>query len=153
MAIPIIACGFGELVGGRTAPRLLPELEVIRFITSVQRAKIEIPLLLSGSQPDPGVDNVGTQNFSSPPKAVIFGRGFNSENVDDIRQACGGHASNVSWVHSMSHGSGAGQVKAPDSKDTTSLDAYAELTAAQVKAVLLDLKARGILGIEGVHVY
>ena len=126
---------------------------VIQFITSVQRCKTEIPILLRGGQPTPDPDNVGTHNFSAPPQAVIFGRGFTAENIQEIRQQCGGSNSGLAWLQGGADGTGDGKVKPPDKSDAAALDAYADKTAAQVKSVLNELKISGKLGKDGVHYF
>ncbi|CAG7941650.1 unnamed protein product [Penicillium nalgiovense] len=49
-------------------------------------AQSEIPHLLAGRDPQsPHVNDVGTKNYSRPARAIIFGRGFDLEDIDALR--------------------------------------------------------------------
>lgn len=73
---------------------------VIHFIQSFEAAKAELPLLLAGRDPQVSeVNDVGTHNYSQPPRAVLLGRAFEEEQVEDLRKACSGAAlAPVAWL-------------------------------------------------------
>jgi hypothetical protein len=75
---------------------------VIHFIQSFEAAKAELPLLLAGREPqvsEVNDDDVGTHNYSQPPRAVLLGRAFEEEQVEELRKACSGVAlAPVAWL-------------------------------------------------------
>ncbi|EME46089.1 hypothetical protein DOTSEDRAFT_70173 [Dothistroma septosporum NZE10] len=153
MATPIVTCGVTSKMALEVALRLLPEYEVIQFITSVERAKSEIPPLQAGQEVTPNPDNIGTHNFSKPPKAVIFGRGFDDAQVEKIRQTCRGDAYGLSWL--MGKKADVEKIKSspPDFSKPEVVNAYADQVSAVNKATLTKLKADGKLGDGQLHYY
>lgn len=63
-------------------------------------AKSEIAALQAGNAPPKDPDSIGSSNYAKLPVAVIFGRGIEAEDVEEIRKACGGSASKLAWVQS-----------------------------------------------------
>lgn len=125
----------------------------MQFITSIERAKSEIPTLQSGKAPTKDPDNVGSHDFSKRPEAVIFGRGFEIVQVEDIRAACGGSSSGLVWLHSSQEGLNKVKTAHPDPNDPDSLDRYAQMTADVAKEVLDGIKSDGKWGRDGVYTY
>ncbi|WVW79102.1 hypothetical protein I302_101067 [Kwoniella bestiolae CBS 10118] len=81
----IILCGKTAAVGKGVIAGLHPEIEVTRFITSLESARREIPLILSQQHsklPTPAGETLGTQNFNTRPDAVMLGAGFSLSDVE-----------------------------------------------------------------------
>ncbi|KAL4897142.1 hypothetical protein BDV59DRAFT_85221 [Aspergillus ambiguus] len=96
----VVLCGRMAAVGKPVAAGLLPDYEVIHFIQSVDAAIAELPHLLAGRDPQAASPNdVGTHDYSQPARAVIFGRGYQRSEVEEIRRRCAGSASQpIAWV-------------------------------------------------------
>ncbi|WWC97745.1 hypothetical protein V866_004631 [Kwoniella sp. B9012] len=82
----IILCGKTTSVGKAVTAGLKPEIEVVRFITSLEAARKEIPLILSNQhqnlpQPKPSEEIIGTQNFKVIPDAVMLGGGYDASDA------------------------------------------------------------------------
>lgn len=45
----------------------------------------EVPLLLRGVIPDPPSSQIGTSNWSTPPKAIVFGGAFGESDIAELR--------------------------------------------------------------------
>lgn len=80
-----------------------PTLTVIHVCLSLESATTDLPTLLRGrgrglpsttDGPDP---NMGTQNYASPPAAVVLGGGFDEAALAAMREACKG-VSFVPWL-------------------------------------------------------
>ncbi|KAH8880576.1 hypothetical protein GQ53DRAFT_703759 [Thozetella sp. PMI_491] len=84
--IPIILSGATEVVGTRVVAGLKPEYEVIHFTLANAGAK-EIPLLLKGEVPTAPSSALGSGNWSTPPKAVVFGGAWDDKSIADLRKA------------------------------------------------------------------
>jgi hypothetical protein len=73
---------------------------VIHFIQTVEAAEAELPHILAGREPqcqDP--NDVGTHDYSRPPRAIIFGRGFAPEQVEGLFEKFKGCATEpVAWL-------------------------------------------------------
>ncbi|KAL4750553.1 hypothetical protein BDW72DRAFT_213326 [Aspergillus terricola var. indicus] len=149
-SIPVVLCGRRVEVGKPVADFLRPEYEgmvgwvrpllsssLIHFIASPEAVHAELPLLLSGQDPQPVVtspNEVGTHDYSRPPRAVIFGRGYTSEFVQQLKEAYQRHSPEpVAWVM----GDPAAAPTGPPSL------AYAEATANTVKNVLAAWREQG----------
>lgn len=77
----------------------MKSLPVIHFITSVDEAKHDIPLLFTSSPSGlKATNSVGTKNFDKPPKAILMGKKYTSQEIKEIRDACG--SIEVSWITS-----------------------------------------------------
>ena len=69
---------------------------------SPSAATHEIPLILTNRShllPPPESKVLGTQNFTSPPKAIIFGAAFEDEHVAAVRSAIKDAVKAVSYTH------------------------------------------------------
>ncbi|KAJ5105638.1 hypothetical protein NUU61_002985 [Penicillium alfredii] len=135
---PVVLCGRSTHIGKPVSEALQPEYEVIHFIQSIEAAQTELPHLLAGRDPhSPHVDNVGTHNYGSPASAVIFGRGYNTTEVEQVRRACAGRAPGpVAWVA----GDPAKQIGASGPPPGPG---YARVVAGEVKGVLGRWKREG----------
>ncbi|KAI0390140.1 hypothetical protein F5Y17DRAFT_462044 [Xylariaceae sp. FL0594] len=98
--IPVILCGKTVEVGEKVTPMIKPEIEVIQFINSFDDAKANLPSLLAGDGPKTHIANqVGSHDFSRPPRAVIFGRAFANEDVRELNRLCRGKGKQpVAWI-------------------------------------------------------
>lgn len=65
-------------------------LPVTRFIMTVEAAEHEIPLILKDDpeQIPPHTNDLGTNDFSSPIQAVVFGGGYSQDDCAHIREVC-----------------------------------------------------------------
>lgn len=59
----------------------------IHVILTPEQGIAEIPLLLQGKSLEKS-DNVGTQNYTQPPVAVVTGGAYDDESVSKMREAC-----------------------------------------------------------------
>lgn len=117
--------------------------KVIHFCASVDAACAEIPRLLSNEQPQPVEENeVGTHNYSSPPKAILFGRTYTDDKLQAVRDSCEGKAE-VSWVVPGE----------PASKNETIAAGHATRVATNMKNVLNELCSTGEMGKDGLYKY
>ncbi|KAF7340990.1 hypothetical protein MSAN_02084400 [Mycena sanguinolenta] len=84
--IPILVSGAHEKTGSGVAASLKPEYEVIHF-TLMTAATTEIPLLLKGEVPSPSSSSLGSGNWSTFPKAVVFGGAYDDAQIEAVRKA------------------------------------------------------------------
>ncbi|KAL4924253.1 uncharacterized protein BDV17DRAFT_275105 [Aspergillus undulatus] len=99
--IPVVLCGRTLTVGKPVSEFLRPEYEVIHFIITPEAAIADIPLLLAGRGPQTTTHEIGTRNYSQPPRGVIFGRGFSQEFVHELKETCPGQSGArepVAWL-------------------------------------------------------
>ncbi|MCJ1351372.1 MAG: hypothetical protein MMC33_001356 [Icmadophila ericetorum] len=97
-ALPVLLCGQSPQIAISVKSGLLPEYEIIHVCLTRNAAVSEIPGILQGKVPSPvDPENVGSKNYSKPPAAVFFGRGFDGEQFAEIREACKG-LSNIVWL-------------------------------------------------------
>ncbi|KAF2169299.1 hypothetical protein M409DRAFT_20525 [Zasmidium cellare ATCC 36951] len=153
MSIPIVVLGMTGSIGARVTARLKPEYDTIQFITSIARAKSEISTLQAGKSPPSDTDNVGSHNFSQRPQAVIFGRAYSDEAVEELRQHCGGSESGLAWVLSTKESRNRAAKAFPYGGDQDAFNRYADKTTAVTKSLLDQLKREGKLGKDGVYHY
>ena len=73
---------------------------MIHFIQSLSAAQSEIPHLLAGRDPQtPHVNDVGTKDYSRPARAIIFGRGFDLNDIEILREKVAGIPQDpVLWI-------------------------------------------------------
>ncbi|RHZ56293.1 uncharacterized protein CDV56_108093 [Aspergillus thermomutatus] len=126
--MPVVTCGRRTAIGKPISQFLLPEYEVIHFLQSYEAAEAELPHLLAGRDPQSQNPNdVGTHDYSRSPRAVIFGRGFESEQVEELKKKVAGIAKEpVAWVA----GNPADFPTGPPGPD------YPQKAAADIKKVL-----------------
>lgn len=110
--IPVVLCGASAQIATGVKNGLLPEIEglllyapyqsatltsiVIHVILSAETGAAEIPSLLDG-QTLPASENVGSQNYSKKPVAVVTGGGYDDAKFKLMKDACDGKSS-VSWL-------------------------------------------------------
>ena len=71
---------------------------VVHFLASSETAATELPLLLTGKKPSqPPAFNIGTQDYSEQPQAIIVGSYFTNSMVEALRKQCG-YTLNVPWM-------------------------------------------------------
>ncbi|KAI2627128.1 hypothetical protein GGS21DRAFT_492959 [Xylaria nigripes] len=81
--ISTVLIGIDSEIARRVTERLRPEWEIIRFIQSVEAAKEDLPYLLEGREPPHKPTNdIGTQRYTQPTRAVLFGRGFSQKEAE-----------------------------------------------------------------------
>jgi hypothetical protein len=115
-------------------------LQVIHVILSAEAGAAEIPLLLAG-QSLPASDNVGTQNYSKKPVAVVTGGGYYDERFKLMKDACEGKGG-VSWLRPDM-----GYPMPPLGPQ------YGAIMVERVKKEIKELVDSGKLGGEGVFIY
>ncbi|MCJ1423534.1 hypothetical protein MMC29_001418 [Sticta canariensis] len=141
--VPIVLCGAKVALGLESANFMKPEFEVIHFCASVDAACAEIPRLLSNEEPQPVEENeVGTHNYSAPPKAILVGRTYTDDKLQAVRDCCRAKAE-VSWVVPGE----------PASKNESIVAGHATRVATNMKNVLNELCSTGNMGKEGLYKY
>lgn len=111
---------------------------MVHFIQSNEAALKEIPELLAGRDPQSSDDNgVGTHDYSRPPRAVIFGRGYALEDIEQFYKAsAGSNVDPVVWI--------AGDpAKKPGPNVPPPGPGYAKVAAEDVKVLLEKWKEEG----------
>ncbi|KAJ9652087.1 hypothetical protein H2198_008673 [Neophaeococcomyces mojaviensis] len=98
--IPVILCGKTFEVGEKVTMLILPEIQVIHFINSLEDAKTNLGDLLAGRKPkSPSPNHIGTHDYSKPPRAVVFGRAFDLADVKELNRLHRGTGSGpVAWI-------------------------------------------------------
>ncbi|EPS33913.1 hypothetical protein PDE_08875 [Penicillium oxalicum 114-2] len=136
--LPAILCGRRVEVGKPVADLLAPQFEVIHFCTGTEAALTEIPRLLQGHKPtSPDETGVGSQNYNLVPRAVVFGRGYDIAEVEQIRDAAKGcNADPVIWVTGDPD-------RKPGPNDPPPGPGYAQFAAEQVKKKLTEWQTEG----------
>ncbi|KAK8131365.1 hypothetical protein PG984_007803 [Apiospora sp. TS-2023a] len=133
--VPIILCGKSLEVGEKVAPLIQPEMDVIHFINSYDDAKSDLGHLLAGHGPKSSTPNhIGSHDYSRPPRAVIFGRAFQADDVKEMhRLHCGSSAGPIAWI------AGDPSIVPPPNPGP----GYAEKGADNVKRAFLKWKEQG----------
>ncbi|KAI0188383.1 hypothetical protein EV127DRAFT_434655 [Xylaria flabelliformis] len=98
--IPVILCGKTMEVGEKVTSLVKPEIEVIQFIQSFEDAKANFSSLLAGNGPTSKIsNNLGSHDFTRPPRGIIFGRAFDPENVKELNRLFRDATSqSVAWI-------------------------------------------------------
>ncbi|KAL2831598.1 hypothetical protein BJY01DRAFT_108015 [Aspergillus pseudoustus] len=97
--IPLVLLGLRAEIGHAVSKFLRPEYETIYFISSPEVAKSELPKLLAGKEPARATNDVGTENFTQPPRVLMFGRGYTPEFVQELKRSLEGVAQEpVAWA-------------------------------------------------------
>lgn len=82
-----------------TSIRLLIPFPVVHFISTPETAKKDLPNFLLQQPPsEPTSDDIGSQNYSRPAEAFIFGLGYTNDMIHDLRKACEGVGQGVPWL-------------------------------------------------------
>lgn len=117
---------------------------VLQFINSASRAKAENPAILAGKAPSPNPDeDIGSHDFSRRPAAIAFGRGFELQDVKDIRAACQAPDTHVAWLCSSAVDIANNKASPPNLSDPKSVDGYAASVAALVKDAVNKVMSEG----------
>ncbi|KAM0815297.1 hypothetical protein AB5N19_01091 [Seiridium cardinale] len=87
--LPIVLLGKSEPVGASVIQNLKPEYEVTHFMLSSEAAIAELPFVLKGQEPPTKSSEIGSGNYSTPPKAIIFGGGYDGSATDEILSGIG----------------------------------------------------------------
>lgn len=120
----------------------LISLVVIHNVTSSTSGAVEIPLLLQGlAPPTTEESNRGTMDYSKPPVAIFAGALYGDEDIDKMRQSCGG-LSSVPWL----------KMDMTVSKPPLG-PGYAEHVVRRIKACMVKIEAEGKLRQDGVWLY
>ncbi|KAK4946197.1 hypothetical protein LTR10_014709 [Elasticomyces elasticus] len=100
LPIPIILCGKAVEMGEMVSRLIQPELQVIHFINTFEDAKADLGSLVAGHGPkSPSSNHIGTHDYSKPPRAVIFGRGYSAAHVKELNHLFRGKASHpIAWI-------------------------------------------------------
>ncbi|KAJ6136881.1 hypothetical protein N7497_012133 [Penicillium chrysogenum] len=132
-----LLCGRRERVGSLVIEELKPEYEVIHFITSVEDGTTNLPLILSGNSPKREESSLGSKIYSQPPKAVIFGGGYDDEAIEKLRQAVAGsqRVLQVPWLKA--------DLKKSESGPPPGTEAYCTSAAARMRESLKTLEITG----------
>lgn len=103
---------------------------------SYEAAEAELPHLLAGRKPQSQNPNeIGTHNYSQRPRAVIFGRGYEPQQVEELKNKFAGAAKDhVAWVRGDPADLPANGVAGPD---------YAQNITARMKKVLKNWSDEG----------
>jgi hypothetical protein len=109
-------------------------------ILSAEAGAAEIPILLEGKSL-PASDNVGSQNYSKKPVAVVTGGGYDDARFKLMKDACEGKRS-VSWLRPDM-----GYAMPPLGPQ------YGAITVGRVKKGIQELVDSGKLGEDGVFIY
>ncbi|KAI0546527.1 hypothetical protein F4679DRAFT_557106 [Xylaria curta] len=98
--IPVILCGKTMEVGETVTALIKPEIEVIQFIQSFEDAKANFASLLAGDGPTSKIsNNLGSHDFTRPPRGIIFGRAFDPEDVKELNRLFRDATSQpVAWI-------------------------------------------------------
>ncbi|KAI1122588.1 hypothetical protein F5Y10DRAFT_71607 [Nemania abortiva] len=98
-SVAIALVGLHTEIGAPVAEGLRPEWDVTRFIQSFEAAKADLPYLLSGeAPPNPPTNDVGSGTYSSPVRAVVFGRGFTQQQAEELHALYNDLAPSVVWL-------------------------------------------------------
>ncbi|KAF2788276.1 hypothetical protein K505DRAFT_315156 [Melanomma pulvis-pyrius CBS 109.77] len=99
-SIPAILFGKTLAVGETVTSLIQPEIQVIHFINSMEDANADLASLLAGAGPkSPSSNHIGTHDYSTPPRVVIFGRAMDPAHVKEINHRYRGNGStSVAWI-------------------------------------------------------
>lgn len=112
------------------------------MVLSVEAGVSEIPMILDGKVPPAtGPPNIGSQDYSKPPVAVVAGRGYDKATMKTMQDACKGKRG-IRWLTADM------DVPAPPPGIE-----YVDHIVDRVKASLDGLAAKGELHGEGEHLY
>ncbi|KAH8787770.1 hypothetical protein BGZ57DRAFT_879854 [Hyaloscypha finlandica] len=96
---PVVLCGASSQIATEVKNGLLPEIEIIHVVLSAEAGAAEIPLFLEGKSL-PSSNNVGSQNYSQKPAAVVTGGGNDDARFELMKDACEGMGI-VSWLRPL----------------------------------------------------
>ncbi|KAI5477146.1 hypothetical protein MNV49_006802 [Pseudohyphozyma bogoriensis] len=145
-ALPLIVCGRTTKVASAVQAALAPEYSIMHLILSPEEGVEHLPLLLSNQAPPPPKNparQLGTQDYSSPPQAILLGGGYEDSDIEVLRKACRDTTQKVPWL------------KCDPSVPTPPLGPeYGKAVVERAKKRLRELREEGKLGKEdGIFLY
>ena len=155
-SIPVISTGRNEAMSKAAAEHLKPEVEgpssppiqtlaysadriaVVHFVC-LEAIEQELPLLLLGQVPAEPSSSIGSGDWSRAPQAVLFGNGYNADDLIRLRQlvAASPDGRQIPWIHLD---------KTRATVATPGSDEYAGEVASRAKEALQRLGDEGKLG-------
>ncbi|KAF3765089.1 hypothetical protein M406DRAFT_292368 [Cryphonectria parasitica EP155] len=84
-ATPVITTGIHEEIGRAVIDQLKPEYEVIH-LALLSNVENELPFLLKNQAPPSPSSSLGTGNWDSPPRAILFGGGYTDEIISRLQE-------------------------------------------------------------------
>lgn len=128
---------------------ILMLFSVIHFLNSAETASTELPLLFAGKKPDASsFANIGTQDYSRRPQAVVLGGAFTNSMVDALRKDCAG-AVNAPWMTAgMTEQQLEELAKSPPDPAT-----YGPSVAKLIKGAMVRVQEEGKWNVDGVYSY
>ncbi|KAK3713679.1 hypothetical protein LTR37_008373 [Vermiconidia calcicola] len=148
---PIVLCACQPRVGKFVAEKLMPEFEVIHFISNIEQAKTDIAAIMAGDEPPRDPDNVSSHNFSRLPRHVVFGRGFQAQ-LQEVRESSGSAEWGLCWYRAAVP-PGNLPSEMPDMCEIAdeTIDFNTNIVAGNMKRVLSNVISEGKEGIDGVY--
>ncbi|KAJ6457361.1 hypothetical protein C8R45DRAFT_1033485 [Mycena sanguinolenta] len=141
--IPILVTGAAETIGSAVVASMKPEYETIHF-TLAASSVTEIPLLLKGEVPDPRSSSLGSGDWSTFPKAIVFGGAYEDAMIDAVRKAVAetSGTKRIPWLRVDSN-----RPHPPIGPE------YAAAIVARTKAMLAKLESEGKFDAEDDSIY
>lgn len=139
MSTSVILIGATTTIGRRVTELLRPEFSVVRFIQTLETAKIDIPKILSSQALSRVKDEVGSLDFSKPVEAVFVGGAFSEVQVNEVRALC---TRGVPWL-----------IRGPNAETRLPPPgpAYAEAAVKSIKSVMAELRGSGKVNGDGLY--
>ncbi|KAH8928665.1 hypothetical protein BT69DRAFT_1316167 [Atractiella rhizophila] len=133
--IPIVLCGRAAVIGSKSLA------QVIEFITSTEEGCVALPQILRGQGHLVSSSNeLGTHNYSVEPQAIMFGAGYEDEDVEKLRDACKGEGiKRVPWLRAK-------KIEDVTTEKIEPGPAYAQAVLGRAKDCLNKLNAEAKLG-------
>ncbi|TGJ85556.1 hypothetical protein E0Z10_g3206 [Xylaria hypoxylon] len=83
--VSIVLVGIHTEIGGPVAEGLRPDWDIVRFIQTFEEAQSDLPYILRGEAPPTAPSNsVGSEDYSRPVRAILFGRGFTQQQAETL---------------------------------------------------------------------
>ncbi|PSR85721.1 hypothetical protein BD289DRAFT_453124 [Coniella lustricola] len=141
-ATPILVAGRGESVATVVVEHIQPEYEVIH-VALAANIENELPLLLQNKIPedDKRSSFLGSGNWSTPPKAVVFGGAFTDDLIEKLQKLVAETkgSRNIPWL----------RVNAKIVGPAPGTPEYAISVSLKVKEALQRFEAEGKLDVDG----
>jgi hypothetical protein len=106
-----------------------------------------LPLILSGSTPANIKSNLGSKNYSAPPRAIILGGGYDDAAIAQLREAVASSpgAVKIPWLKADPEKMKAGP--------TPGTEEYCRAAASRMKSTLGSIPESGELGPEDDEIF
>lgn len=122
---------------------------VIHFLSSAETASFELPRLFAGQKPgQSSFANIGTQDYSRRPQAVVLGGAFTNTMVDTLRKDCA-NTVNAPW---MTAGMTEQQLEKLE-RSPPDPATYGPFVAKLIKGAMARVKEEGKWDADGVYSY